>query len=221
MEEEAKWSPCVWIARAGLEFGHHPRWAVLHRGNHPAISLTFSSPYPFSRKSPRVAIKMLPRRSNRPPLTVHMPRRFFGGGLEGGVYQICLRRHELKGVSAGAAGNQLLPKPALEAQGRASQLSFLAHRPCILCKRPYLHPLPSLLRNASPSYLTILKYLSTHTLDLSLRIGEAEPFFRNTLLRWLMAGDRRKPSFPVPDWGTCHKRAGWCPHKYVMDRIQV
>ena len=51
VEEEAKSSPCVWIARAGLEFGH-PRWAVLHRGNHPAISLTFSSPQPIQPKNP-------------------------------------------------------------------------------------------------------------------------------------------------------------------------
>jgi hypothetical protein len=95
---------------------------------------------------------------------------------------------------------------------RAGRL--LGPPPCILCKRPYPHTIPSLPRNASPSYLTILKHLSAHTLYLSLRIGEAEPFFRNTLLRWLMAGDRRKPSFPVPDWGTCHKRASWCPHRY-------
>ena len=51
VEEKAKWSPCVWIARAGLEFGH-PRWAVLHRGNHSAISLTFSSPLPIQPKIP-------------------------------------------------------------------------------------------------------------------------------------------------------------------------
>ena len=44
VEEKAKWSPCVWIARAGLEFGHHPRWALLRRGNISAISLAFSSP---------------------------------------------------------------------------------------------------------------------------------------------------------------------------------
>jgi hypothetical protein len=50
VEEKAKWSPCVWIA-AGLEFGH-PRWAVLHRGNHSAISLTFSSPQPIQPKNP-------------------------------------------------------------------------------------------------------------------------------------------------------------------------
>ena len=44
VEEQAKPSPCVWIAPAGLEFGHHPRWALLRRGNHFAISLAFSSP---------------------------------------------------------------------------------------------------------------------------------------------------------------------------------
>jgi hypothetical protein len=132
------------------------------------------------------------------------------------VHQICLRRHHPKRVSAGAAGNQLLPKPALEAQGNPSQL--LGPPPCILCKRPKPRH-PSLLRNASPSYLTILKHPSTHILDLFLRIGEAEPFFRNTLLRRQMAGDRRKPSFPVPDWGTCHKRTGWCPDNDSDDGI--
>jgi hypothetical protein len=50
VEEKAKWSPCVWIA-AGLEFGH-PRWAVLRRGNHSAISLTFSSPPTHSAENP-------------------------------------------------------------------------------------------------------------------------------------------------------------------------
>ena len=30
-----------------------------------------------------------------------------------------------------------------------------------------------------------------------------------------MAGDRRKPSFPVPDWVTCHKRSGWYPDKMM------
>jgi hypothetical protein len=129
------------------------------------------------------------------------------------VHQICLRRHHPKWVSAGAAGNQPLPKPALEAQGNPSQL--LGPPPCILCKRPKPRH-PSLLRNASPSYLTILKHPSTHILDLFLRIGEEDPFFRNSLLRRQMAGDRRKPSFPVPDWGTCHKRTGWCPAQTMM-----
>ena len=71
--------------------------------------------------------------------------------------------------------------------------------------------------NASPSYPTILKHPSRHIFDLSLRTGEADPFFRYTLLRREMAGDRRKPSFSVPDWGTCHKRAGWCPNMMGSD----
>jgi hypothetical protein len=78
--------------------------------------------YPFNQHSPRAAIKMLPWGSHCPPLTPHLPRRFFESGLEGRVHQICLRRHQPKGVSAGAAGNQLLPKPALEAQGNPTQL---------------------------------------------------------------------------------------------------
>jgi hypothetical protein len=96
--------------------------------------------------------------------------------------------------------------------------TFLAHR---LAFSASAHSLvnrhPSLLRNAPPSYLTILKHRSTHILYLSLRIGEADSFFRNTLSE--MAGDRRKPSFPVPNWGTCHKRAGWCPNKNMMGSV--
>jgi hypothetical protein len=141
VEEEAKSSPCVWIARAGLEFGHHPRWALLRRGNSSAISLTFSSPpTAFEQKSVY---------STRLPLTLHQSRRFFGCGLEGVVYQICLRRHHPKGVSAGAAGTQLLQKPALEAQGNPN-LSFLV---LPANKRPYPpRPIPFLKLLSLPSY---------------------------------------------------------------------
>jgi len=132
------------------------------------------------------------------------------------VYQICLRRHHPKGVSACAAGNQLLPKPALEAQGNPTQLLGPAVH-SLQAPIASSHPFPS------PKRLSFLSYHpktpSTHTMDISLQIGKAGPFFRNTLLRRQMAGDRRKPSFPVPDWGTCHKRAGWCPDKY--DRIHL
>jgi hypothetical protein len=59
VEEETKTSPCVWIARAGLEFGHHPRWAVLLRGKLTAISLAFSCPlYPFNQIPLIVPLKL-------------------------------------------------------------------------------------------------------------------------------------------------------------------
>ena len=98
-------------------------------GTIPQFPSPSPAPNPFSRKIPPVAVKKILQRSHGLSLSMKLPRRFFLSGLERGVYQICLRRHYPKGVSAGAAGNQPLPKPALEAQGNKSQL--LGPPPCI------------------------------------------------------------------------------------------
>ena len=57
---------------------------------------------------------------------------------------IFLRRHGPKGVSAGAAGSQLLQKPAREAQGNPNaQAELLGLPPCVLNKRyPFIPSLP-------------------------------------------------------------------------------
>ena len=84
--------------------------------------LLFQPPTHSAENRPELPKKMPPQRSHGLSLTLHLPRRFFESGFEGRMRQICLRRHHPKEVSAGAAGNQLLPKPALEAQGNKSQL---------------------------------------------------------------------------------------------------
>jgi len=119
-------------------------------GTLPQFPSTSPALPPRSRKNPsKSPIKILPVYSTRLPLTLHQSRRFFGCGLEGGVYQICLRRHRPKGVSAGAAGTQLLQKPALEAQGNPN-LSFLV---LPANKRPYPpRPIPFLKLLSLPSY---------------------------------------------------------------------
>ena len=106
-------------------------------------------PYSFNPRSLPVTLKILPYHSYNLLLSPHLLRRFFWCRLENGMYQICLRRHRPKGVSAGAAGAQLLQKPALEAQVNPNSVSWL-HRPNILTKRPY--SFPSLKLISLPSY---------------------------------------------------------------------
>ncbi|SRR6266404_1855989 len=68
--------------------------------------------------------------------------------------EICLRRHGPKGVSAGAAGTQLLQKPALEAQGNPTlKPELLGPPPRILSKRSSSPSPLSASKNASPMRL--------------------------------------------------------------------
>jgi hypothetical protein len=136
VEEKAKWSPCVWIA-AGLEIGH-PRWAVLHRGNHSAISLTFSSPQPIQPKNP----PGLPQKNYHSARMAWLsqficPADFLRGVLRGGCIRSASAGTIRKGQAQVPLGTNYCRSPRLRL--RATKVSFLApRRPlnCILCKRP-------------------------------------------------------------------------------------
>jgi hypothetical protein len=123
----------------------------------------------LSENTSRSPLKILSVCSTGRSLTPHQARRFFFCRLEGGVYQICLRRHRPKGVSAGAAGSQLLQKPALEAQGNpkpqllslATQQAPIHSSPSHLSLLPET-PLPPILHpkiiTLSPPHLSIYEF---------------------------------------------------------------